>query len=82
MATPSPLAFYIDEITTRFGTVIVCAWCKKIREREGTWRRPESCLLTRTRVRFSQAMCSECVAKFSRSLEGVQRSSPRGWAEG
>jgi len=42
------------------GYLPICAWCKKIRNREGEWEAPENFIATQTKTIFSHGMCPKC----------------------
>jgi hypothetical protein len=46
------------------GLLPICAWCKKIRDDEGYWKRLEDYMEQHTEAHFTHGMCTECAAKF------------------
>jgi hypothetical protein len=39
----------------------ICAYCKKIRDGEGTWVQVEMYIRDRSAVQFSHSICPDCV---------------------
>lgn len=42
------------------GLLPICAWCKKIRDEEGSWQPLESFISEKSEAMFSHGICSEC----------------------
>ena len=53
----------LREIKTLQGILPICAHCNKIRDDKGYWQAVDQYIHTRTDVRFSHALCPECMAK-------------------
>lgn len=53
----------LREIKTLQGILPICAHCKKIRDDKGYWQAVDQYIHTRTDVRFSHALCPECMIK-------------------
>lgn len=45
------------------GLLPTCAWCSKIRDEGGDWRRFEDYVSERTEARFTHGMCPDCFAR-------------------
>ncbi len=48
------------EVRILEGIVPICAFCKKMREDDGTWVRLEQYIGSRSTARFSHGLCPEC----------------------
>lgn len=46
------------------GLLPICAWCKKIRDEDGSWLDLESYIGSRSRAQFSHGICAECERDF------------------
>lgn len=46
------------------GFFTVCAWCEKVRDDLGYWRRPEAYMLENSYGRVSHGICPDCALKF------------------
>jgi len=53
----------LGEIKTLRGLIPLCAWCKKIRDDAGTWKRLEDYLLAHTDAQLSHGICPDCLKK-------------------
>jgi integral membrane sensor domain MASE1 len=53
----------LSEIKTLQGLIPLCAWCKKIRDDQGFWRRLEDYLKAHTEAEFTHAVCPACLEK-------------------
>ncbi len=51
------------EIRTLRGIVSICAFCKDVRDEDGTWQRVEVYVRDRTHASFSHGFCPSCVEK-------------------
>jgi DNA-binding response OmpR family regulator len=52
-----------EEIHTLRGIVPVCAACKRIRDRSGSWETMESYISARSEAEFTHGLCPECIRK-------------------
>lgn len=59
----SELEQALAEIKTLQGLIPICAWCKKIRDDQGFWRRLEDYLRARTQAEFTHGICPDCFEK-------------------
>jgi PAS domain S-box-containing protein len=55
----------IANIRTLTGLLPMCAWCKKIRDDEGYWRRVEDYIKKRTDASFTHGICPQCLKKLA-----------------
>lgn len=56
------LADALANVRELSGLIPVCAWCHKVRDDDGYWRRLEQYLGAHSRARVSHGMCPECFA--------------------
>jgi len=54
----------LAEVRRLSGILPICAWCKKIRDREGRWHQLEAYLVGHAEVDFTHSICPECKGKF------------------
>ncbi|HMK56968.1 MAG TPA: response regulator [Dissulfurispiraceae bacterium] len=59
----------MKEIRTLKGLIPMCAWCRKIRDDDGYWKRVEEYISEHTDAEFTHGMCEECGEKAMASLE-------------
>ena len=59
----SQLEEALDEIKTLRGLIPICAWCKSIRNDEGSWEQLEAYLRDRTEAEFSHGICPQCAQR-------------------
>ncbi len=50
------------EIKVLQGFIPICAWCKKIRDLEGDWKKMETYIEKHSLAKFSHGICKECAA--------------------
>lgn len=53
----------LKEIQTLKGLIPMCAWCRKIRDDKGYWKKVETYIEELTSVAFTHGICPECVKK-------------------
>lgn len=53
----------LNEVQRLSGLLPICAWCKKIRDEKGTWRKLETYITEHSSADFSHGMCPECYEK-------------------
>lgn len=46
------------------GLLPICAWCKKIRDEDGSWLDLEAYIQSRSRAQFSHGICAQCEREF------------------
>ncbi len=51
----------LDEVKTLRGILPICAFCKKIRDDQGYWKKVEHYVAERVDVDFSHGICPECM---------------------
>ena len=54
----------LSEIKTLSGLLLICAYCKKIRNDEGYWEQIEGYIKERSLVDFSHGICPDCMKKY------------------
>jgi len=57
-----------EEVETLSGLLPVCAWCKKIRDDDGSWRSIEAYVTRKTHTRLSHGICPECASKVEEEI--------------
>jgi PAS domain S-box-containing protein len=55
----------VANIKTLKGLLPICAWCKKIRDDKGYWKRVETYIKERSDASFTHCICPECLKKES-----------------
>lgn len=50
----------LNEVKTLSGLLPVCAYCKKIRDKDGNWHLMETYIRDRTEADFSHGICEKC----------------------
>ncbi len=53
----------LDNIKILSGLLPICAWCKKIRDDGGYWKKVEDYIKERTDASFTHGICPECLKK-------------------
>jgi hypothetical protein len=48
------------EVQTLTGLLPICAWCKKIRDDDGYWQKVEDYLSSRSGLKFTHGICTDC----------------------
>jgi len=51
------------------GLLPICAWCKRIRDKEGTWQQVESYVTVHSEAGFTHGICPECARREVDALE-------------
>lgn len=59
----SQLEESLKEIKTLKGLIPMCAWCKKIRDDKGYWKRVETYIEEHTGAAFTHGICPDCLKK-------------------
>ena len=54
----------LSEVKKLSGVLPICAWCKKIRDSDGSWHQLEAFLVTHSEVDFTHSICPECKKSF------------------
>ncbi len=58
----------LKEIKTLRGLIPMCAWCRKIRDDKGYWKRVETYIQEQTGAAFTHGICPECAEKIQPGL--------------
>jgi len=67
----------LKEIKTLKGLIPVCAWCRKMRDDRGYWKKVETYLEEHTDASFSHGICPECLEKTDPQMfELMRRENP------
>lgn len=53
----------LEHVKTLRGLVPMCAWCKKIRDDRGRWRKVEDYIEEHTDAKFTHGMCPDCLGR-------------------
>jgi hypothetical protein len=53
---------------TLSGVLLICLYCKRIRDAEGTWWPVEIYVRDHSEADFSHGLCSECMPRMRRQL--------------
>lgn len=59
----SELQEALEKISTLKGLLPICAWCKKIRDDSGYWKKVEDYIEEHTDALFTHGICPECYKK-------------------
>lgn len=54
------LSTALAEVHTLTGLLPICAWCKKVRNDDGYWQKVEDYLTTRSQIKFTHGICTDC----------------------
>jgi hypothetical protein len=54
------LSHALVEVQTLTGLLPICAWCKKVRNDDGYWQKVEDYLASRSRLKFTHGICTDC----------------------
>jgi hypothetical protein len=72
--TPHGVAISFVDLTERrrrrrlSGILLICSYCKKIRDAEGTWWPPEVYVSDHSEAEFSHGLCSECMPRMRKDF--------------
>jgi len=58
----------LDKIKTLRGLLPICAWCKKIRDDKGYWKKVETYIEEHSDAMFTHGICPECLKRISPEL--------------
>jgi len=53
----------LEEKKTLAGIIVICAWCKRIRDARGNWVDVEAFIERHSEARFSHTICPDCLGK-------------------
>lgn len=73
----SELQEALEKISTLKGLLPICAWCKKIRDDRGYWKKVEEYLEEHTDALFTHGICPECYKKVKPGLSSEQRAEDK-----
>jgi DNA-binding response OmpR family regulator len=71
----SQLQEALAEIKTLKGCIPICAWCKKIRNDEGSWDQLEAYISKNTEASFSHGLCPDCFEEHRAEMERLSDKS-------
>ena len=54
----------LSENKTLKGLLPICAWCKKIRDDQGYWKKFETYFESHSEIDFTHSICSDCLKKY------------------
>jgi PAS domain S-box-containing protein len=54
------------------GMLPICAWCKKVRDDKGYWKKVENYIEEHSDASFTHGICPECMERVDREEEGKQ----------
>ena len=63
-----------DEIAILKGYLPICAYCKQIRDKNGSWHQLEQYITDHSGARFTHGLCPECSKKALADLENSVKS--------
>ncbi len=55
----------LSEIKTLSGLLPICAWCKKVHDDKGYWKKVETYIEEHSNASFTHGICPECLKKLS-----------------
>ena len=58
----------LAEVKALSGLLPICAWCKKIRDDDGYWTQVDQYFRSRTDLKFTHGVCSECAENMEDEL--------------
>jgi PAS domain S-box-containing protein len=53
----------LNSVTTLRGLLPICAWCKKVRDDKGYWKKVETYIEEHSQAMFTHSMCPDCLKK-------------------
>jgi signal transduction histidine kinase len=68
----SELQQALEKISTLKGLLPICAWCKKVRDDRGYWKKVEDYIEEHTDALFTHGICPECYKKVNPGQSGGQ----------
>lgn len=71
----SQLREALAEIKTLKGCIPICAWCRKIRDDEGSWDQLEAYISKHTDASFSHGLCPDCFEKSRAEMKKLQEKN-------
>lgn len=61
----------LHEIQVLRGLIIICSYCKKIQNDQGTWQQVEMYIREHTEAEFSHGICADCIDHHFPTLKGL-----------
>ena len=68
----------LERVRQLEGLIPVCAWCRRVRDDSGYWKRFEAYLATRTGATFTHGICPSCAEKLEAVPSSASPSSRQG----
>ena len=56
----------LSEIKILRGMIPICAWCRRVRDDDGFWKKVEEYISEHTEAEFSHGICPECIKKVAK----------------
>jgi len=53
----------LADVKTLSGMLLICAWCKKVRDDEGYWQKIEAYFKSHSDLDFTHGICNDCAKK-------------------
>lgn len=50
----------LEKVKTLSGLLSICAWCQRVRDDDGSWKRVEAFVTEHADAQFSHGICSQC----------------------
>jgi GAF domain-containing protein len=69
------LAAALESLKTLEGLLPVCAWCKRIRNEEGTWNTLEKYVRAHTSADFTHGICPDCKQRMASEIAARSKRS-------
>ncbi len=66
----------LTKVKSLSGLLPICAWCKKIRDDQGYWKRVESYVQEHSEATFTHGMCPDCLKKYYPELDETGPENP------
>lgn len=66
----------LDKIRTLRGLIPICAWCKKIRDDKGYWKKVEEYIEEHSEALFTHGICPQCIKKSNPDLYAEMIKNP------
>jgi hypothetical protein len=66
----------LGEVRTLRGMISICAWCKRVRDKEAVWHQIEMYVQNHTHAEFTHGICPSCVKKQMAEKSCVNMTGP------
>lgn len=63
-----------EQLSVLTGLLPICAWCKKMRDDDGTWQTIEQYIGARSHAKFSHGMCPDCATRVNQEVRAATAS--------